>query len=146
MNLQINHSYLIEDTESRINKDILLSITVLNISEKAYLVYWNNGNPLETAINWNSIEIFDKKFKVFEDITGIFNEQTPNFSNLNASEDIRKYYKHSIQTVRTQYRQCIVCKGMKQIPDKNSTSGYTSCPKCNGCGLEREVIEDKINK
>ena len=92
--LKLNHTYLFQFGTG----DILSSITILIITEKAYHLQRNNG--LESSTNWEQKSVFDRNYNVVEDITNFVVE------------------KNDITNVKTKFITCPVCKGFGTIPDE----------------------------
>jgi hypothetical protein len=120
LKLELNHTYLIRYGSS----DIISSITVLIITDKAYHLRWNRG--LESNDTWELKKRMSNDYSVIEDISDFV-------------VDTNK--EERVLNVKTKLVQCHVCKGFGTIPDNNSTAGTKSCPLCFGSKMIPEVTE-----
>jgi len=119
LNLELDHTYLLQFGSS----DIIHSITVLVITDKAYHIRWNRG--MESNDTW---ELKDKLYR-----------------NYNVVEDISDFVVENKQDnalhVETTLVQCHICHGIGTVPDPKSTAGHTSCPLCYGSKMIPEVVK-----
>lgn len=122
--LQLNHTYLIRYGLS----DIVSSVTILMITDKAYHVRWNRG--LNSNDNWELKEILNRNYNMVEDISDFV------LDNLQTTTG-----KEPILEVRTKNITCYICHGLGTVPDPNSTSGVKICPRCLGAKMTPEVTE-----
>jgi hypothetical protein len=120
-NLQLNHTYLIRGVPFL--SDIINSITILLITDKAYNIKWNNG--FNSTNTWELKSNIENKYILIEDISDFVINET----------------KTSVSDVKTKFVQCYVCKGFGIIPDNNSTAGSKPCPLCLGAKMIPEVTE-----
>jgi hypothetical protein len=111
-NLQEGNTYLFKyGTEGR----ILLSMTVLMITEKAYYIRTNTGK--NSIDEWIDKSTFEKDYTFFEDITARINQ--PKGKELDELNN------------RIKLVPCYVCKGKGIIFD-GTTTGGSPCPACFG--------------
>jgi hypothetical protein len=122
-NLQLNHTYLIKK-----DSDIVSSITVLIITNKAFHVRWNRGQ--ESKDTWELKDYVYRNYTLVEDISNFVLE------NLQTTTG-----KASVLDVKTKLVQCYVCKGFGTIPDNSSTAGTKTCPLCQGAKMIPESTE-----
>jgi hypothetical protein len=123
-NLELNHTYLIKFG----NTDIISSITVLLITDKAYHIRWNRG--LEGNDTWELKQKMFHDYSVVEDISDFM------LSNLQTTTG-----NPTILKINTKWVQCHVCKGFGTIPDSNSSAGTKLCPLCYGSKTIPEVSD-----
>jgi hypothetical protein len=117
--LEVNHTYLIRYGLS----DIVSSITILLITDKAYHVRWNRGQ--DSNDTWELKEKLYNDYSLIEDISDFVIDK-PFLYNYEIT-----YTGNS----KVKYVQCHVCKGFGTIPDNNLTTGTKSCPLCHGSKL-----------
>lgn len=117
--LLLNHTYLL-----KYGYYILSSVTVLNITNKAYFLRWNRG--LNSVDTWEEKEYIHNKYDVIEDVSDFVQ---------NKNCDV-KYI-----TAKTKWIQCPVCDGTGSIPNQESTSGFITCPNCFGSKMIISVSE-----
>jgi DnaJ-class molecular chaperone len=128
--LLLNHTYLLKYGYS----DILSSVTVLNITNKAYSLRWNRG--LESNDTWEEKEYIHNKYNIVEDISDfVINNNIPyqtttDFVNMN-----------NILKVKTKWIQCPNCGGNGSVPNHETTAGFVTCPICLGAKVIPEVTE-----
>ena len=119
--IELNHTYLVRYKSS----DLISSITVLMITDKAYHLRWNRGERSNDT--WELKDVLYDDYSLVEDISDF----VVNDSGL----DVGK-----ILDVETKLVQCQVCKGFGTIPDSTSTAGIKSCPLCFGSKMTPEVL------
>jgi hypothetical protein len=120
-NIELNHTYLIRYKLS----DLISSITVLMITDKAYYLRWNRGERSNDT--WELKDVLYDDYSLVEDISDfVVND---NFETGKTLE------------VQTKLVQCHVCKGFGTVPDSNSTAGNKMCPLCFGSKMIPEITE-----
>jgi len=119
--LDLNHTYLIHSDKQM---DVIHSIIVLHITDKAYHLRWNGGND-----TWELKKRFDSQYYIDEDISDFMvnNEPQKNFDGT--------------LTYAAEYDTCYVCHGMGTVPDTNSTAGNKTCPLCQGNKLILKIVK-----
>lgn len=128
MEIQLNHTYLLRYKFL----DSLSSVTILNITDKAYNLRWNRG--LESYDTWETKEHIHDNYKVIEDISDFVQNNT--ISNQTTTD-----YNVSPHNVKIKWIQCPNCGGSGSVPDNQSTAGCILCPVCSGTGTIAEAIE-----
>lgn len=119
LKLELDHTYLLQFGSS----DIIHSITVLTITDKACHIRWNRG--MESNSTWELKDVLYRNYNVVEDI----------------SDFVAENKQENVLQVETTLVQCHVCKGMGTIPDPNSTAGTKECPLCFGGKMIPEVVK-----
>ena len=115
LNLELNHTYLLKYG----NTDILSSITVLLITDKAYKICWN-GSGTE---HWELKERMNSDYTVVEDISMIIvKKQQKNFDNTITTTEY----------VATEYETCPICHGTGIVMNGQTTAAFITCPLCQG--------------
>jgi hypothetical protein len=122
--LQLNHTYLIRYGLS----DIVSSVTILLITDKAYHIRWNRG--LQSNDTWELKELLNRNYNMVEDISDFI------LGNLQTTTG-----KELIMEVKTKNVTCYICHGLGTIPDPGSTGGTKVCPRCLGAKMTPEVSE-----
>jgi hypothetical protein len=122
MNLELNHTYLLQFRIS----DILSSVTILLVTEKAYRIRWNIGKISNDT--WELKKKIDDNYSMVEDVTDQLKDNT-------LHEVITKL------NVETTWKNCPDCDGFGWIEDSNSTSGQRICSHCWG----NKIIIDNIS-
>jgi len=120
LKLELNHTYLLQFGSS----DIVSSVTVLVITDKAYHIRWNRG--LESNDTWELKDKLYRSYNIVEDISDFV---------------VAGNKEEKVLNVKTRLVQCHVCKGFGTVPDSNSTAGTKSCPLCYGSKMIPEVTE-----
>lgn len=121
--LEKNHTYVVKYGSS----DIVKSLTVQLITNKAYLVQWNEGDVRKS---WEIKDDFHKKWEIIEDVSDFLPiENQP----------------EKVLEVQTELVPCYICHGEGTIPDTKSTAGKTTCPACTGCKLVPKVSQMKYH-
>lgn len=124
-NIELNHTYLLRYKYS----DLISSITVLIITDKAYYLRWNRGD--RSTDTWELKEKLYDDYSLVEDISDFIVKENNNWlDNPGTTLD-----------VKTKLVQCYVCKGFGTIPDSNSTAGNKMCPLCFGSKMIPEITE-----
>ena len=129
-NLKKNCTYLIKFGVG----ETMSSITILMVTEKAYLIRWNIG--IKTSDTWELKSILDRNYRMIEDITEQINTEIFDkikFNPLDATYEVQKSKE-----------LCPICHGIGTIPDSNNTAGKISCPLCNGNKLITTKILEQI--
>lgn len=110
MNLELNHTYLLRFGTS----DDIISATILNVSEKAYYVRWNNG--LDSINEWKIKVNIDNRYTLVEDITDFVVDD----------KKIRWLEE----------KECPMCGGSGSVPNlgKSLTNFTCLCLRCWGSG------------
>jgi hypothetical protein len=103
-NLEKNRTYLVQYSDHGLE-----SITILQVSKKAYYIQWNFG--MDSSKDWEFIDSFHSKYKIIEDITDTMN-------SIKIPEAV----------------VCGCCIGSGFIPNLMNTAGRVVCPKCGGTG------------
>lgn len=124
--MQLNHTYLIRFGLS----DIVSSITILLITDKAYHIRWNRG--LDSNETWELKDILNRNYNLVEDISDFVINNEPDWT-------IKS--RPSVLDVKTKLVTCYICHGMGTVPDPNSTGGTKVCPRCLGAKMTPEVTE-----
>lgn len=122
LNLELNHTYLIRYG----NTDIISSITVLLITDKAYHLRWNRG--LEGNDTWELKEKISHDYSIVEDISDFVTEKPAENYKFDITYNTIPEYYFSVTEI------CSNCGGSGQIQDFQSTAGTKLCPICNGSG------------
>ena len=117
--LKLKHTYLFQFGTG----DIVSSVTILMITDKAYHVQWNRG--IDSDNTWEQKRVFDRNYTMIEDITDFVVEKN---DNIEVNPKIKLI-------------TCPVCKGFGTIPDEKSTGGTSPCPLCHGSKMIPESIE-----
>ncbi|MDA3779486.1 MAG: hypothetical protein PF487_04570 [Bacteroidales bacterium] len=113
--LKLNHTYLLQFG----NGDMLSSVTILMVTDKAYRIQWNNNSKHTT---WEQKKIFNRNYVMIEDISDFIVED-------------------KISTIKTKLIKRPICHGFGYVPDEKSTGGTTPCPLCHGSKMIPESIE-----
>lgn len=116
--LELNHTYLLQFGSG----DILSSVTILMITDKAYHIQWNRG--MESNTTWEQKRVFNRNYTMVEDISDFVIRDKINTEN-----------------PKIKLITCPICHGIGTIPDEKSTGGTTSCPLCHGSKMIPESIE-----
>lgn len=122
--LQLNHTYLIRYGLS----DIVSSITVLLITDKAYNIRWNRG--LQSNDTWELKESLNHDYSLVEDVSDFMLDRLQTTTG-----------KESMLEVKTKNITCYICHGLGTVPDPGSTGGVKICPRCLGAKMTPEVTE-----
>lgn len=123
LKLELNHTYLIRYGCT----DTLSSVTVLMITDKAYLIRWN-GSGSEC---YELKRRMDADYTVVEDISDFVVEK-PATGNYKIEYPL--YYFQVTES-------CGLCYGSGQIPDTSSTAGKKTCTLCGGSGKSIKNID-----
>ena len=128
--IELNHTYLVRYKLS----DLISSITVLIITDKAYYLRWNRGE--RSNDNWELKDKIYNDYSLVEDISDFITTNNEWGVNIGTISD-----GTTILDVKTKLVQCHVCKGFGTIPDSNSTAGTKLCPLCLGSKMIPEITE-----
>lgn len=127
--LKLNHTYLLQFGSG----DVLSSITILMITDKAYHIQWNNDDKNST---WEQKKVFNRNYNVVEDITDFMKDELKE----NLMEYTNEVKKKLIEYSKRNLITCPICHGMGTVPDEKSTAGTTTCPLCNGSKMIPESV------
>jgi len=101
----------------------IVRMTVLMITGKAYQFKYENGNTI-----WIEIREFERDATIVENISDfMIKEVQKNF------DDTFTFTSSAVE-----YETCPVCHGMGQVPNKETTAAFVSCPLCQG---NRRVVK-----
>jgi len=125
-NIELNHTYLVRYKHS----DLISSITVLIITDKAFYLRWNRGD--RSTDTWELKDKIYNEYSLVEDISDFVVNEKNNWSIAD---------KKTILDVETKLVQCQICHGMGTVPDSKSTAGNTVCPLCYGAKMIPEVAK-----
>lgn len=120
LNLELNHTYLLQFGSS----DILSSVTVLMITDKAYYLRWNHG--VRSNDTWELKDKMYRNYNVIEDIS-----------------DVMKDVELKTLNVETTWKDCPECLGKGWFPDDQTTGGRKTCTNCWGSGKVIDIVNIK---
>lgn len=118
--LRINNTYLVKRFSN------ISSVTIINITNKAYKILWNADlNKEKNNFTWELINEFHRDYDILENISDFIsvNTQKENFLNI------------EIELI-----PCPTCNGSGSVFDFTSTTGSKTCPNCFG---EKMILNKK---
>lgn len=130
LNLKPGHAYLLRYGCT----DTVHEVKILEVSEKAYKVKWNNN-----LITWELKRRMDGDYTLVEDITIIINDK----SNEKNQFDWIKTLPH-LDTIKPYFlveEQCPTCYGTGTVPNSEITASFKTCPDCKGSKTKSKKIE-----
>lgn len=116
--LELNHTYLVK------LGGVIVSMTVLLITNKAYHMRRNNG--LKSTDSWEEIRTFNNTYTIVEDITEHMVDYNKTFYE-KICDEMAKTPSSRVCRIT-----CTTCGGKGRIPDSSSTAGDKLCPHCFG--------------
>jgi hypothetical protein len=141
--LQLNHTYLIRYGS---NTDMLNSVTVLMITDKAYQLRYNIDQ--NSSSSWMQMDYFDRNYTVVEDISDFITQKTVNDfkEKIGKPEDLKFNITYMVDDKLVFNPHFIVdeicptCGGSGQVHDCRTTAYWKPCPACNGSGKKSKRI------
>jgi hypothetical protein len=121
LKLELNHTYLLQFG----NSDVVSSVTVLVITDKAYYLRWNRG--LNGNDTWELKSKMYYSYNIVEDI-----------SDYMKSEELKE---SKTLLCETTWKDCPECQGSGWLPDDQTTGGRKICTCCWGSKKVIDVVK-----
>jgi hypothetical protein len=140
--LQLNHTYLIRYGS---NTDMLNSVTVLMITDKAYQLRYNIDQ--NSSSSWMQKDYFERNYTVVEDISEFLIKIKMGDLKFDNPEDLKfniTYHVNDKLIFNPHFlveEICPICSGSGQVRDCSSTSAWKPCSACNGSGKKTKRVD-----